>query len=38
MLPEPPANGGYMVAAYILAPVILIGYLLRLWSRARRGR
>jgi hypothetical protein len=36
MLPEPPANGGYMVAAYIAAPAILVGYLLTLWRRARR--
>jgi hypothetical protein len=36
MLAEPPANGGYMVAAYIVAPTILVGYLLSLWRRARR--
>jgi hypothetical protein len=36
-MPEPPANGGYMVAAYIVAPVILVGYLLALWRRARRA-
>ena len=31
MLPEPPQNGGYMVAAYLVATVILVGYWLRLW-------
>jgi hypothetical protein len=36
MLAEPPSNGGYMVAAYIVAPAILVGYLLMLWRRARR--
>jgi hypothetical protein len=36
MLPEPPANRGYMVAAYIVASVILVGYLLSLWIRTRR--
>lgn len=36
MGPEPPSNGGYMVAAYIVAAVILVGYFLRLWLRARR--
>jgi hypothetical protein len=37
MLTEPPANGAYMVAAYIAAPAILVGYLLSLWRRARRA-
>jgi hypothetical protein len=37
MLAEPPANGGYMVAAYIAAPAILVGYLLSLWRRAARA-
>jgi hypothetical protein len=34
---DPPANGGYMVAAYIAAPAILVGYLLTLWRRARKA-
>ena len=34
---EPPHNLGYMVAAYIVAPVILVGYLLSLVQRARRA-
>jgi hypothetical protein len=32
-----PQNGGYMIAAYILAAVILIGYSLSLYLRARRS-
>jgi hypothetical protein len=37
MVADVPANGGYMVAAYVAAPVILVGYLLSLWRRARRA-
>ena len=38
MLPvEPPQNTGYMVAAYIVAPVILVGYLVGLVGRVRRA-
>jgi hypothetical protein len=37
MGPEPPQNAGYMVAAYIVAPVILVGYLVALWRRVRRA-
>ena len=33
---EPPQNVGYMVAAYIVAPVILVGYLMSLVRRVRR--
>jgi hypothetical protein len=37
MLPaETPQNAGYMVAAYVVAPVILGGYLAHLWRRVRR--
>jgi hypothetical protein len=32
-----PQNGGYMIAAYVVAAVILIGYTLSLYLRARRG-
>jgi hypothetical protein len=32
---EPPHNVGYMVAAYIVAPVILVGYLMSLVARVR---
>jgi|1186.fasta_scaffold185473_2 hypothetical protein len=38
MLPEPPHNGGYLVAAYIVATIILLGYWLRLLRLARRSR
>ena len=37
MLAEAPHNVGYMVAAYIVAPVILVGYLVGLARRARRA-
>ena len=37
ILQAPPQNGGYMIAAYILAGVILIGYTISLYLRARRG-
>ncbi|HEU4587900.1 MAG TPA: hypothetical protein VFS11_04590 [Gemmatimonadales bacterium] len=33
---EPPANGEYLVAAYIVAAVIVLGYASSLWRRARR--
>jgi hypothetical protein len=36
MPPEPPQNAGYMIAAYVVAPVILVGYLVSLWTRVRR--
>lgn len=32
-----PENGNYMIAAYILAGVILVGYALSLYLRARRS-
>jgi len=32
-----PQNGGYLVAAYIVVAVILIGYTLSLYLRARRS-
>jgi len=32
-----PQNGGYMIAAYVAAAVILIGYTLSLYLRARRS-
>jgi len=34
---EPPQNVGYMVAAYVIAPVILVGYLMSLVGRARKA-
>ncbi len=33
-----PDNGGYLVAAYSVAAVILIGYALSLWRRYRAGK
>ncbi len=35
MQAEPPANGGYMIAAYVVAGAILVGYFLSLWRRAK---
>ena len=32
-----PQNGGYMVAAYIVAGAILIGYAVSLYLRTRRS-
>ena len=37
MPPETPHNVGYLVAAYVVAPVILAGYLAALWGRVRRA-
>jgi hypothetical protein len=34
---EPPANGGYMIAAYVVAAVILVGYFVSLWRRAAKS-
>ena len=34
---ETPQNGGFLVAAYIVAAVIYLGYTLSLWARARRA-
>jgi hypothetical protein len=36
MLAEPPSNAGYMLAAYVVTTVILAGYLLRLWWKAKQ--
>jgi hypothetical protein len=33
----PPENGGYMVAAYVVTAVILAGYAVSLWRRARKA-
>jgi CcmD family protein len=33
----PPENGGYMVAAYIVTTVVLVGYALWLIRRANRA-
>ena len=34
---EPPRNGEYLVSAYVVSTVILLGYWLRLWRMARRS-
>lgn len=34
---DPAANAGYMIAAYVVTGVILVGYALVLWRRFRRG-
>jgi len=33
----PPDNGGYMVAAYVVTAVILVGYAIGLWWRASKA-
>jgi hypothetical protein len=33
---DTPHNVSYLVAAYVVAPVILAGYLAALWGRVRR--
>lgn len=33
---EPPQNGEYLVAAYVIAAVILLGYWVALWRKASR--
>lgn len=35
-MPELPQNGGYMVAAYIVAATIYVGYTASLWIRSRK--
>ncbi|HET9040140.1 MAG TPA: hypothetical protein VFN40_08225 [Gemmatimonadales bacterium] len=35
-MPETPQNAGYMIAAYVVAPVILVAYLVSLWVRVRK--
>ena len=37
MLAEAPENAGYLIAAYVVAPVILVGYLVALWGRVKRA-
>lgn len=37
MLAEPPQNGEYLVAAYVIAAVILIGYWMVLWRRGKKN-
>jgi hypothetical protein len=32
---DPTANGGYVVAAYVVTAVILVGYALVLWRKAK---
>jgi len=32
-MPETPQNGEYLVAAYVIAAVILLGYWVALWRR-----
>jgi hypothetical protein len=34
---EPPSNGEYLVAAYVVTTVILVGYWVRLWRMARKS-
>lgn len=34
---ETPQNGEYLVAAYVIAAIILVGYWVMLWRRAKRS-
>jgi hypothetical protein len=38
MIAEPARNGGYLIAAYVVATLILLGYWLRLLRLARRAQ
>jgi len=38
MAVDPTANGGYVVAAYVVTAVILLGYAVVLWRKTKRGR
>ena len=37
MPPETPQNGEYLVAAYVITAVILVGYCVALWRRAKKS-
>jgi hypothetical protein len=37
MLAETPKNGEYLVAAYVIGSVILTGYWVALWRRAKKA-
>lgn len=34
---DPAANAGYLIAAYVVTAVIIVGYAAILWRRFRRG-
>jgi hypothetical protein len=34
---EPPQNGEYLVAAYVITTMILLGYFWILWRKARKN-
>jgi hypothetical protein len=36
MMTEPPSNGEYLIAAYVVTTVLLVGYWLRLWRMANK--
>ena len=36
MVAEPPSNGEYLIAAYLVTTVLLVGYWIRLWRMARK--
>ena len=33
---ETPANGGYLVAAYVVVAAVVLSYVASLWSRSRK--
>ena len=32
-----PDNGSYMIAAYVVTAVVVVGYVVNLWRRGREG-
>ena len=37
MQTSPPANAGYMIAAYVVTALIVVGYAIALFARARKA-
>ena len=35
---DPQANAGYMIAAYVITAVVLVGYAIGLWRRVAAGK
>jgi hypothetical protein len=37
-MPSTPENGGFLLAAYLIAGTIYLGYAVVLWRKSREGR